>query len=249
MSVPVRLFLLLAALLLATPARARADSDALWRIVHGQCVPDQLQHADPAPCAQVALADGWAVLKDRRGVAQFLLIPTARVTGIEDPAILAPGAPNYFAAAWAERGRTQARLPHPVPRDALALAINSPSGRSQNQLHIHIDCLRADVRAALRAHVAVIGPDWAPLPGGLLGHPYLARRLDGAEFGTANPFRLLAQWPGVGAAGLRPWTLVVAGAADGFILLADRADPRAGDPAEGEEVQDHDCALAHAPAD
>ena len=240
--------LLLAALLLAGPVPARADSNALWRIVHDRCVPDQRQHADPAPCAVVSLAGGWAVLKDRRGLAQFLLIPTARVTGIEDPAVLAPGAPNYFAAAWAARGRTEAMLPHPVPRDALSLAINSPTGRSQNQLHIHVDCLRVEVRAALAREAAAIGPDWAKLPGGLLGHPYLARRIDGVDL-TANPFRLLADWPGVGADGLRPWTLAVAGMKGGFVLLADRANPGTGDRAESEELQDHACALAQGNAD
>lgn len=250
MNVRAGLVFLLAVLLAgALPdGAARADSDALWRVVHDKCVPDQQQHDNPAPCAQVSLDGGWVVLKDRRGIAQFLLIPTARVTGIEDPAILAPDAPNYFAAAWAAHGRTEAMLPHPVPRDALSLAINSPAGRSQNQLHIHIDCLRQDVRATLDGEAAAIGPDWAPLPGGLLGHRYLARRIDGADLTAENPFRLLADWPGVGADGLRPWTLAVAATKRGFILLADRANPATGDRAESEELQDHQCALAQADA-
>ncbi len=237
---------LLLALSLA-PA-ARADPDALWRIVHGQCVPDQRDHARPAPCQAVSLDGGWAVLKDRRGATQFLLIPTARVTGIEDPAVLAPDAPDYFAAAWAARGDVAARAGRDLPRDALSLAINSPSGRSQNQLHIHIDCLRPDIRAALRVGAAAVGTDWAPLPGGLLGHRYLARRLDGADPAGPTPFRLLAAMPGVGAAGMAQWTLVLAGLPQGFLLLADRADPAAGDRASGEELQDHDCALARAAA-
>lgn len=233
-------------LLLAIPRPGAANPNALWHIVHDRCVVDQTQHDNPAPCAAVSLSGGWVLLKDRRGVAQYLLIPTARVTGIEDAAVLAPDAPNYFAAAWAERGRMEALLPHPVPRDALSLAINSPYGRSQNQLHIHIDCLRPDVRAALQADAATIGVDWAKLPGGLRGHAYFARRLTGTDL-TENPFRLLAGWPGVGAAGLRPWTIVVTATRDGFILLADHADTATGDGAEGEELQDHRCALAGAP--
>lgn len=244
--------LVLAVLLLAAPV-ARAGPNALWHIVHDRCVPDQTQHGQPAPCAQVSLAGGWAVLKDRRGATQFLLIPTARVTGIEDPSVLAPGVPNYFAAAWAARGDMLARVGHALPREDITLAVNSPDGRSQNQLHIHIDCIRPDVRAALQRDLSAIGPAWAKLPGGLLHHPYLARRLDGADLGDANPFRLLAAAPGVGAKGLPAWTLVVAGAtfADGpgFILLADRADAATGDRASGEELQDHACALAHEGAD
>ena len=38
-----------------------------------------------------------------------------------------------------------------MPRDDISLAVNSVYGRSQNQLHIHIDCVRSDVRNALRA--------------------------------------------------------------------------------------------------
>ncbi|MET0331942.1 MAG: CDP-diacylglycerol diphosphatase, partial [Dyella sp.] len=44
--------------------------------------------------------NGYAILKDHHGPAQYLLIPTARITGIESPLLLRAGAPNYFAAAW-----------------------------------------------------------------------------------------------------------------------------------------------------
>ncbi len=248
--------LALAALLLCAAGAHASDPSALWHIVHDRCVPDQQAHARPLPCEQVSLAGGWAVLKDRDGVAQFLLIPTARVSGIEDKAVLAPDAPDYFQAAWAARGDVSARLGRTLPRSDFSLAINSPFGRSQNQLHIHIDCIRADVRAALRADLERIGPAWAPLPGGLRHHPYLARRLDRADLAGVNPFRLLAEEPGVGAAGIGQWTLVAVGAKlpdasgqgtrDGFLLLADRADPGTGDRGSGEELQDHDCALAGA---
>lgn len=231
---------------------ARADADALWRIVHERCAPALAAGRGPGPCAAVAYpggeASGYALLKDRVGVAQFLLIPTARITGIEDPAILAPQATNYWAAAWAARGLVFARLGWALPRDALALAVNSRPGRSQNQLHIHIDCLRADVRDALRAARDGIGPAWEALPGGLAGHPYRARRLLG-DLRDADPFRLLAQ--SVGAARLGRHTLVAAGAkfadGEGFILLDDDADHSLFDRASGEELQDHDCALARLP--
>ncbi len=251
-TVAALLFRLLATLLLgwtaAVPARA-ADPDALWKIVHGACVPDEAEHAYPAPCAKVSLDAGWAVLKDRRGETQYLLIPTARVTGIEDPAVLGGDAPNYWAAAWAARRFVFASAGRVLPRDAVSLAVNSPSGRSQNQLHIHVECLRPDVRDALRQAAPTLGDAWTRLPGGLRGHAYMARRLDGATLGEANPFRLLAAAPQVGTSGIGDWTLVVAGArfagdAPGFVLLADRIDRMALDRAEGEELQDHDCALA-----
>lgn len=223
-------------------AHATSDPNALWRTVGEQCVPDQQQHGDPAPCAQVDLDGGTAVLKDLVGNDQFLLIPTTRITGIESPALLAPDAPNYFAAAWRARTFVDERAGWPLPRDWVSLAINSTFARSQTQLHIHVDCVRADVRAALSEHQA--GPAWAPFPVPLAGHPYDAIAVSGEDLDAVDPFVLLAD----GLPGARDTmadrTLVVVGSvgADGrpgFVILAGRTDAATGDLAEGEELQDH----------
>ena len=240
--------LLLATLLAAVALTARAaDPSALWHIVHDRCVPDEQSKQDPAPCTAVDLAHGYAVLKDIVGATQFLLIPTARVGGIEDKAILAPDAPNYWDAAWQARRYVEQRAGHPLPRDDIALAINSTSGRTQDQLHIHVDCLRPDVRAALAKYQAVIGLQWSDFPVPLAGQHYRTMRLSGAELGDANPFRLLAA--DVPQDDMGSHTLVVAGAIfasdqPGFIVLDDHADLAAGDRGSGESLQDHDCALA-----
>jgi len=231
-----------------------ADPDALWKIVHQQCVPDQQQKGDPAPCALVELqpgdAKGYAVLKDIVGATQYLLIPTARVPGIESALLLASGAPNYFADAWRERGYTERAAQRALPREAISLAINSAFGRSQNELHIHIDCVRTDVRAVLQRQLAAIGDTWAPLAEPLAGHPYLAMRVLADALDGTNPFVLLADGVPDARTAMGEQTLVVVGAefADGhpgFIILTDHLNPATGDKAGGEELQDHDCALAH----
>jgi CDP-diacylglycerol pyrophosphatase len=229
-----------------------ADPDALWKIVNGRCVPDQQANADPKPCAAVNLAGGFALLKDINGPAQFLLIPTAKITGIESPEILAPDAPNYFAAAWAARSAISTALGKPVPRDGTVLAINSAWARSQNQLHIHIDCLSVTVADALRAHLPDIGADWAPLPVKLEGHTYQARRLDEAALAQTNPFQLLAHGVPDAADAMGRQTLVLTGATfpdgtPGLILLTDHVDLLSADMAHGEELQDHACAVASRP--
>jgi CDP-diacylglycerol pyrophosphatase len=226
-------------------ARA-ADPDTLWKIVHDRCVPAAQARTGAGPCAAVDLEHRFAVLKDIKGATQYLLIPTDRVSGIESAeAILAPDAPNYWAAAWQARRFMVERAGKTVPRDDISLAINSPHGRSQNQLHIHIDCIAPEVHEALLAVAPTIGAEWAPLSVALAGHHYRARRLDGEEL-TANPFTLLAA-DGDASAHMGDETIVVVGWAfagrPGFILLADRADLLAGDPASGEELQDHDCAV------
>jgi CDP-diacylglycerol pyrophosphatase len=247
--------IVVAIVLLGTaPNGDAADHDALWKIVHGQCIPDQEQEGDPAPCALVDLrqgdAAGYAVLKDFVGATQYLLIPTARVSGIESPLLLAPGAPNYFADAWRERVYTERAAKRPLPRAAISLAINSAFARSQNQLHIHIDCVRADVRAVLQRQLAAIGDSWAPLAEPLAGHPYLAVRVLADALDGTNPFALLADGvPGARTA-MGEQTLVAVGAEfaggnPGFVILTDHLNSATGDKASGEELQDHDCALAH----
>ncbi|MCX2929528.1 CDP-diacylglycerol diphosphatase [Mycobacterium sp. CVI_P3] len=235
------------AVCLIGPAPAAADPNALWTIVHDQCVVDEQQHHNPAPCSRVDLRGGeqggYAVLKDLVGERQYLLIPTARISGIESPELLDPGTPNYFAAAWPARSFVEQRAGGTIARDWTSLAINSEVARTQDQLHIHIDCVRSDVHDALRAAAGGIGPVWSPLAVPLVGHSYWAMSVPGADL-DANPFTLLADGlPGARAAmGLH--TLVVVGATDaagrpGFVILADRSD--SGTPAGGEELQDHNA--------
>lgn len=245
-----RVFVVQAATVLALlqPAFA-ADPDALWKIVHGQCVPDQQANGRPAPCVAVSLEGGYAVLKDIVGASQFLLIPTARITGIESPAVLEAATPNYFAAAWAARSWVETALHRSLPREDIGLAINAASARSQNQLHIHIDCLRPDVVDTLRRHADAIGENWSRLPVPLGRHAYLARRLDEAALAADSPFRLLAAGVPAAGADMADQTLVVAGMTfggdkAGFVLLDGHVDLLAGDLAHGEDLLDHDCSVA-----
>jgi CDP-diacylglycerol pyrophosphatase len=228
---------------------AQADPNVLWQIVHGQCVPDERQHRDPKPCAEVDLGGGFAVLKDINGATQFLLIPTTEVGGIESRALLAPLASNYFADAWQARSFVEKTLGHAMPRDMLSLAINSEQGRTQDQLHIHIDCIRADVRDTLARDRAKIGWRWSELDDPLAGHHYRAMRVAGPTLFGHNPFKLLA-WGVRGArADMGRHTLVVVGMqfgrVPGFVILDDQADLAHGDWGSGEELQDHACALGH----
>src|SRR5579862_2608955 len=192
----MRLLLGFVALLALGGAAQAADPDALWKIVSEKCVPNEQQHGQPAPCAAVDLGDGshggYVVLKDLVGDTQYLLMPAAKVTGIEDPQILAPGAPNYFADAWAERQFTVTAAKRDLPRDDLSLAINSVYGRTQNQLHIHIDCVTPAVRDALAKNIAALGDKWASFPVKLAGHEYRAMRLGQDGLDRVNVFQRIA---------------------------------------------------------
>jgi len=189
------------------------------------------------------------VIKDLRGKSQYLVLPTARISGIESPQLLRPEAPNYLADAWRARTWVEKALGRKLPRGDIALAINSIQGRTQNQLHIHVDCIRGDVRKALDAMLPRIGDTWSYLPKPLAGHPYRAMRVAGPAL-HVRPIRLLARSLRAGQSMGRQ-TLVVVGqrfadGRDGFLLLAGQSNIARGNWGSGEELQDHQCRIANA---
>ncbi|MUO82300.1 CDP-diacylglycerol diphosphatase [Agrobacterium vitis] len=227
--------------LLAASAIAHADPDALWKIVHDKCV------VATAPCVSVNSGEHYALLKDQRGVAQHLLIPTDKITGIESPALLDDKTPNFFADAWNERAAVDAKLPHPLARDALSLAVNAQNARSQNQLHIHIDCLSPDAHALLTKMANEIGTDWAPLPAEVAGHQFIAMKVEGDSLAGYNPFLALAKTLKDPSTEMASHNLVVVGASfasgPGFIILTDIAPAAIVGFSGGEDVQDHSCRI------
>jgi CDP-diacylglycerol pyrophosphatase len=232
--------------------RLLGNGGALWSIVHGACVPHQLRGEGPAPCSLVDVQDGvekgYAILKDLRGRAQFLLIPTARITGIESPVLLEPGVTNYVAQAWRARTFVEGRLGHRLDRRDVSLAVNARLRRSQGQLHIHIDCVRRDVRDTLDRLAPSIGDRWAPLGEPLAGRDFRAIRVLGDELGTTDPFTLLAR-DGDARSAMGEHSLAVVGAdfpgrGAGFVILDGHVTSRFGVAANAEALQDHTCSLA-----
>jgi len=213
------LIFLSASALLAIEGRAQ-NRDALRQIVEEQCVPNWVKQNNPAPCERVHL-DGYAVLADAKGGAHFLLIPTTTVAGIESPDVLNPRAPNYFEAAWQARDRIAAVLGHDVPRDDVGLAVNSREHRSQDQLHIHIECLGREVYRALQAAAERLSDHWSAV--NIARSQYQGMRVMGEELEQDNPFALLAERLPGARQDMGAYTLMVAGMqfkdGPGFILL------------------------------
>ncbi|MGB7975842.1 MAG: CDP-diacylglycerol diphosphatase [Roseiarcus sp.] len=244
------LILIFWAWLLAIDAPAQADPMALWRIVHGACVPHFEAGLGPEPCERVDLDSGVdqgvAILKDRVGVAQMLAIPTRRITGIEDPQMLAPSAPPVFAVAWNAKALVEARLGRALPREAVGLAINSKWTRSQEQLHVHVDCMAISVVKPLAEYASALDGVWRAMTVPLHGRIYFARRVESAELVDVAPLKLLADGVEGARADMGAYSLAAVGATfdgkPGFILLADQFSLEGGGHAE--DLEDHDCAIA-----
>ncbi len=230
---------------------AAADRDALRHIVQDQCLPRWARSHEAAPCLRIE-AQTFALLADRKGGAHLLLIPTRTVSGIEDPSLLSPGAPNYFAAAWRARAELAPLAGHALRRESVGLAINSAVARGQDQFHIHIECVGRELERALRALSRRIGERWTRLPRAAWG--FYALRIGGADLERADPIRLLATLPGARARMGRYTLLVVPMAfaeGPGFVALAGPTAPR-GDPLPrlmrglvppGERLLDSSCAI------
>jgi CDP-diacylglycerol pyrophosphatase len=221
--------------------------DRLREIVQQQCVPHWLSQHDPAPCYRVSVdasaaaagPRGYVILPDRKGGAHYLLIPIEPVSGIESPAARAVQAPNYFQAAWQGRDALAQVLGYVPPREDIGLAINSRYSRSQDQLHIHIECIGERLQSALATVHDTLGEHWIPIKVGDL--PYHARRVVSGALGF-NPFSLLASQLPDAANAMDHYTLIVVGAqfhgTAGFMLLAGRGVPG------GESLLDPRCAVA-----
>ncbi len=224
----------------------------LWDIVQ-LCVAHNKKDGRPRPCSYVSetgARSGYVVLADPLSRAQVLVMPTARITGIESPDLLRDGGPNYWQAAWKSRVFVFRRLRRKLARDAIGLAVNSSPDRSQDQLHIHVDCLQPSVRQKIDSHVEAIGTAWTRLRFSLAGRRYFARRVESSDLQGTNPFKLLADWVTLNGGAMWRETLVVVGVTfahhrEGFVLLADTADPPRGDPGHGEFLLDHSCTLAN----
>jgi CDP-diacylglycerol pyrophosphatase len=111
-------------------------------------------------------------------------------------------------------------------------------------LHIHVGCIRPDVRAALQIYATKIEATWSRLPFAIGGHGYRITRIEGDTLAAANPFKLLADGIPAARADMASQTLVVAGATfpDGrsrFYLLADQSEK--GIAASGESLLDYQC--------
>jgi CDP-diacylglycerol pyrophosphatase len=227
------------------------DRNALWRKVHDICAVKAKEGIfPPSPCIEMhGGLGGYAIFKDRHGPYQYLLIPASRISGIESAKLLQPDTPNYFALAWSARRYVEKAIGTKQPRDNLSLVLNSAEGRSQDQLHIHVDCISEDVHDAIAQRLPHLSEHWTWLPEGLPpnGHQYMARRLD-SESLSIDPVKDLSRSLPPGDH-LSAHSLVVVGMSDsttgpGFVLLSGRADEARADHGNADDLQDTTCAIA-----
>ncbi len=236
------LLLVLIVGLIVSAFHFQKNSNALWQIISEKCVPNLAKSGNPSPCQQVNTAQGYVTLKDLNGPLQYLLMPIEKITGMESPIILEPTTPNLFAAAWLQRSLLAKKHGAPIADSALSLAINAQYGRTQNQLHIHISCLRPDVRQRLDALSPKLNEQWQPAT--LRKHRYLIRTLSTAELAQQSVFIRLATEVPNARSEMGKYGMALTALPDGRLaLLALERNWLMLNSGSAEELQDHQCQI------
>ncbi|MCJ2014064.1 CDP-diacylglycerol diphosphatase [Methylobacterium sp. J-076] len=234
-------------LVLAFPAAAGPDPtrDVLW-VALKTCVLAKRVADRTFPCLAVDLGEGarpgTAVMRAPGEPTHIVVMPTETVSGLESSPLRGPRGTAYWRAALAARHFVSDALQDRVPEGEVALAVNSARGRSQDQLHIHLDCLRPRVVEALDRHGRQVRRQWAPFPVPLAGDRFQAMRVRATEADAFNPFAALTALPGRRDLSRTSFAAVATRPDDpepGYILLAYRAPG-----ASAEDVMDHGCAIA-----
>src|SRR5277367_2236598 len=182
------------------------DRLALWQVVRA-CVADFKLTGAPFPCLEVDLSGG----EER--------------VGIEDPFLQLNGAPNYFNAAWRARSFLSGVDGRAPKRDEIALVANSAVQRSQDQLHIHVGCLRSPARRMLAAAApnVPIGK-WGRIGAVVPDSMFWGMRIRGTDLSDIEPFQLAAEAIADKVISPRYLTIAAAGVRvegdDQFLILA-----------------------------
>lgn len=215
--------------------------DRLWRVVHGVCSPMSRLTGLPTPCLAVDHERGFATVRAPDEATHIIITPLVRVAGVESPSLLRKGAPNYWADAWSERHWVEEAAGRRLAWSDIGMAINSRAGRSQDQLHIHVDCVLPQLKSQL-ARAARDRRGWFEIDLRPRSGRYHGRWL-GAEELDRNIFRLAALEISHARDNMAGETIAVIGLDDpragrGFLLLA------ANDGSHAEDLLDHQCRVA-----
>jgi CDP-diacylglycerol pyrophosphatase len=118
------------------------DRDALLKLM--QCCKRDLKSNEG--CKEYDPVNRYVIIKDDAPTKPqaYLLIPSVKITGIDDRHIFAAPYVNLWANAWDQ----SERFPGWGDR-RIGLAINSAHSRTQDQLHVHMSCIDAKVARIL----------------------------------------------------------------------------------------------------
>jgi CDP-diacylglycerol pyrophosphatase len=239
-----------AVLILATFCGAAAgeafDREALWLVVRS-CVIAKVSLGTALPCLEIDTAQGAgsgvAVLRVPLASTHLLVVPLRQISGLESPSLQLPDSGRYWQAAWEARRFILDDSQKARPLEAIGLAANSKFVRSQDQFHIHVDCVQGSVERILAIKASAFARNWTLLPFPIEGRRYYGRKIAMDDLVRSNLVGSLLKEQPAATDYLPALTMAVIGmpSAAGdttFYALASQArDPNHG----AEMLLDHTC--------
>ncbi|MGP1956326.1 MAG: CDP-diacylglycerol diphosphatase [Arsenophonus sp. NC-PE1-MAG3] len=172
----------------------KVNSDKLWQTINQQCIPEFKNGNLHQPCIKVDQKNLYVIFKDMKGPLHNLLLPLDKISGIESPILQQKNTKNYFILAWQNRALFIKSASKPINEKFLSLAINSKYGRSQDQLHIHLACLKPEVYQIIKENEDTITTSWQPLKDKINNHQYMAIKVPAFYINKISPFIYLEKY-------------------------------------------------------
>lgn len=233
-------------LLGATGTVAAVGRTSLWSVVQVCIANDQLTGAS-FPCLEVDAGQrGFVTIRAPFEKTHVIVSPTVHISGIEDPSLQSADAPHIFQQAWDARKFIVPRREPSLADADIGLALNSRPGRSQDQIHVHVDCLSSPIAQQLHMHESEMSAtQWSHLAFALRGERYWVMLLSGTDLAEKNIFTTASTLLNVSPGRIEDVTLVVIPRpGGGFYLLADQFIPHSLHKGHGEVLLDHSCSGA-----
>ena len=213
-----------------------ASRSALWAVVQS-CVLGLT-----FLCQEVTVPDesnelGYAVINSTHSPTEFLIVPAVQVAGVESPAARSTAGARLWQLAWDQRHRVDDALGRALPRTAVGLAVNSAGTRTQDQLHIHLECVSAKVQRRLASQAPALPGPWTALPKKLAGSHYFIKTVASANLREVNVLEEVVSLPGatMSKASVAAIGAILSDGQDGFYLLVNF------DNVSSERLLDHSC--------
>ncbi|MFP3028771.1 MAG: CDP-diacylglycerol diphosphatase [Arsenophonus sp.] len=177
-------------------AYIKINSDKLWKIINQECIPNFKNGNLQTSCIKVDQQHRYVIYKDINGPLHNLLLPLDKISGIESPILQQKNTKNYFTLAWQNRELLVKSASNPINEQFLSLAINSKYGRTQDQLHIHLACLKPEIYQIIKKNEHTITSNWRPLPlkDRINNHEYLAIKISTSDINKISPFNYLEKY-------------------------------------------------------
>lgn len=226
-------------------AYIKINSDKLWQTINQQCIPQFKNGNLQSPCIKVDQIHRYVIYKDIKGPLHDLLLPLDKISGIESPILQQKNTENYFMRAWQNRDLFIKSANKPINEQFLSLAINSKYGRTQEQLHIHLACLKPDVYQTIKENEHAITANWQPLKERINSHQYIAIKVPASDINKISPFNYLEKYVAEQGDNIAYYGLAMTPSTqkNEFILLASRLKLLDFNLGSAGAIQDYQCKL------